>query len=63
MRVLCDSVEGDYVVARSEHDAPEVDNEVLIPVDDFEGDPPVGSFVDVLITEANEFDLIATTRR
>lgn len=63
MRVLCDGVEGEYVVARSEHDAPEVDNEVLIPITDFEGDPPVGSFVDVLITEANEFDLIATTQR
>ncbi|MBE0644640.1 MAG: 30S ribosomal protein S12 methylthiotransferase RimO [Bacteroidetes bacterium] len=63
MRVLCDSVEGAYVVARSEHDAPEVDNEVLIPADEFDDHPPIGSFVDVLITEANEFDLISTTRR
>lgn len=63
IRVLCDSVEGGYVVARSEHDAPEVDNEVLIPVADFDGDLPIGEFADVLITEANEFDLIATIRR
>ncbi len=63
MRVLCDGIEGGYAVARGEHDAPEVDNEVLIPVPEFEGDVPVGAFVDVTVTEANEFDLIATTRR
>ncbi len=63
LRVLCDGVEGDYVVARSEWDAPEVDNEVLIPAEEFGGQPPIGRFVDVLITEANEFDLISTTRR
>jgi ribosomal protein S12 methylthiotransferase len=64
LRVLCDSAEGEYAVARSEHDAPEVDNEVLIPLEEFAGgDAPVGAFLDVTITEANEFDLIATTRR
>lgn len=63
MRVLCERQEGDYIVARSEFDAPEVDNEVLISVADNIDLPPSGSFIDVLITEANEFDLIATIPR
>ncbi len=63
MRVLCDRVEGDFVVARSEFDAPEVDNEVLIPLDDFSGAPPVGDFAEVTVTEATEYDLMASKRR
>ena len=63
LRVLCDGAEGDFAVARGEHDAPEVDNEVLIPLAEFDGHAPVGHFLDVTVTDANEFDLIATTRR
>ncbi|MBR9977818.1 MAG: 30S ribosomal protein S12 methylthiotransferase RimO, partial [Bacteroidetes bacterium] len=63
MRVLCERKEGDYLVARSEFDAPEVDNEVLIPLANNTDLPRSGSFTDVLITEANEFDLIATIPR
>lgn len=63
LRVLCDGAEGDFAVARGEHDAPEVDNEVLIPLAEFDGHAPVGRFLDVTVTDANEFDLIATTRR
>ncbi|MBR9976066.1 MAG: 30S ribosomal protein S12 methylthiotransferase RimO [Bacteroidetes bacterium] len=60
LRVLVDGAEGNHVVARSEHDAPEVDNEVLIPLEEFGGDAPAGRFVDVTVVDANEFDLIAT---
>lgn len=63
LRVLCDRVEGDFVVARSEFDAPEVDNEVLIPLTDFSGAPPVGDFAEVTVTEATEYDLMASNRR
>jgi len=40
-------------LGRSEKDAPEVDNSILI-----QGDCAVGTFVDVTITEAHEFDLL-----
>jgi ribosomal protein S12 methylthiotransferase len=63
LRVLIDAVEGDHAVARTEFDAPEVDNEVLIPCDQFPARVPVGQFADVLITESLEYDLIATCRR
>ena len=63
LRVLCDRVEGEFVVARSEFDAPEVDNEVLIPLTDFSGAPPVGDFAEVTVTEATEYDLMASKRR
>ncbi|MBN1447703.1 MAG: 30S ribosomal protein S12 methylthiotransferase RimO [Bacteroidetes bacterium] len=63
MRVLCDRIEGDFIVARSEFDAPEVDNEVLVPLGDFNGSPPLGDFVDVAITDAEEYDLMASKRR
>ncbi|PLX31801.1 MAG: 30S ribosomal protein S12 methylthiotransferase RimO [Ignavibacteria bacterium] len=62
MRVLCDRVEGEFMVARSEFDAPEVDNEVLIPLREFTGPPPVGRFVNITITDASEYDLMATKR-
>ena len=61
-RVLSDRIEGAYLVARSEYDAPEVDNEVLIPLSDFESDAPIGEFVDVTITDASEYDLMASIR-
>lgn len=55
-RVLIDRKEGDNFVGRSEHDSPDVDNEILISaVDTY---LPVGEFVNVEIIEAYEFDLI-----
>jgi ribosomal protein S12 methylthiotransferase len=63
MRILTDRIEGDYLIGRSEFDAPEVDNEVLIPVADFELVPPAGEFIEVEITEASEYDLMARKRR
>ena len=62
IRVLLDRVEGDMVVGRSEFDAPEVDNEVLLPLTDFVTPPPLGDFVDALVNDASEFDLTATLR-
>jgi len=56
-RVLVDRLEGALVVGRTEKDAPEVDHEVSIRT---ENPPPVGSFVDVDIVDASEYDLFAT---
>lgn len=58
LRVIVDRQEGDWYVGRSEFCSPEVDPEVLIPVS--EG-LTVGQFYDVRVTDAEEFDLYATT--
>jgi ribosomal protein S12 methylthiotransferase len=63
LRILLDAVEGEFAIGRTEFDAPEVDNEVLISVNEFDGPPPIGDFVDAVITEAAEYDLVATLRR
>jgi len=63
MRVLADRIEGEHLVARSEFDAPEVDNEVLLPLDDFTDTPRPGDFYDVEVTGATEYDLMARIRR
>ena len=54
-RVLIDSKEGEFFVGRTEYDSPEVDNEVLIPADNHKLSE--GSFYDVEIFDALEFDL------
>jgi ribosomal protein S12 methylthiotransferase len=54
LRVLVDRKEGEYYVGRSEYDSPEIDNEVLLRSGT---ELPAGSFADVHITEAREFDL------
>lgn len=56
-RVLIDRQEGGVYFGRTEHDSPEVDNEVIIQT---ESQLQVGDFVTVKITDATEFDLIAT---
>ena len=58
LRVVIDRLEGDWYVGRSEFSSPEVDPEVLIPAT--EG-LTIGQFYDVRITDAEEFDLYATT--
>jgi ribosomal protein S12 methylthiotransferase len=60
VKVLFDRTEGDYAVGRTERDAPEVDNEVLVPLKEFNGNALIGNFYSVRITEANEFDLTGT---
>jgi ribosomal protein S12 methylthiotransferase len=54
-RVLVDKAEGGQWHARTEHDSPEVDNDVLIPTKD--NYLRVGDFAEVWITEAREHDL------
>ena len=56
-RVLIDRFEGGQYVGRTEHDSPEVDNEVLINSDD--SYLRVGDFCEVVITSASAFDLYA----
>jgi ribosomal protein S12 methylthiotransferase len=54
-KVLVDKKDGNYFVGRTEFDSPEVDNEVLI---DAEKDyATIGSFVNVMIDSAEDFDL------
>lgn len=55
MKVLIDRKEGQYFVGRTEHDSPEVDNEVLI--DAQQNYLPIGHFAKIQITDASEFDL------
>ena len=59
LRVIIDRQEGDWLVGRSEFCSPEVDPEVLIPIDEHLA---IGAFYDVRVTDAEEFDLYATTK-
>ncbi len=60
-RVIIDSRQGDYYVARSQYDSPEVDQEILIPA--AERRLLRGRFYTVRITEASEYDLYAEVVR
>jgi ribosomal protein S12 methylthiotransferase len=55
MRVVVDSRQGDYYVARSEYDSPEVDQEILIPA--HLRQLRRGCFYEARITGAENFDL------
>lgn len=59
LKVIIDRKEGDWYVGRSEFCSPEVDPEVLIPASE---QLTIGEFYDVKVTDAEEFDLYATTR-
>lgn len=54
-RCLVDRKEGNYFIARTEFDSPDVDNEVLI--DATKQYLKTGTFVNVKITDASDFDL------
>ena len=56
INVIVDSLEGNYYVARSERDAPEVDGEVLVEKDD---SIAIGNIYNVKIIDYNDYDLIA----
>jgi len=58
MDVLIDRIENQTYIGRTQFDSPEVDNEVIIP---YSADYhlPVGSFLQVQITDATEYDLYA----
>ena len=55
-RCIVDRKEGEFFVARTEHDSPDVDNEVLISAKD--NYLPSGEFVNVKIIEATDYDLV-----
>lgn len=57
-KTIIDRREGDFYIGRTEYDSPEVDCEVLIPAS--EGTLTLGSFYDVKITGAEEYDLYGT---
>lgn len=58
-KVIIDRQEGDWYVGRTEYSSPEVDPEVLIPIDE---DLEIGQFYEVEITGSEEFDLYGSTR-
>ena len=54
MRVIIDRTEGEFYIARSQYDSPEVDEEILIPItQEFE----IGDMVDIRVTDYDEYDL------
>ncbi len=53
-KVIIDRREGEYFVGRTEYDSPEVDQEVLIPV---ENNLKPGNFYNIRITQSTDFDL------
>ncbi len=53
-KVLIDRTEGGYYIGRTEHDSPEVDNEVLISTEHYVRQ---GDFAQIKIIAAEEFDL------
>lgn len=61
LKVLIDRKEGQYFVGRTEHDSPEVDNEVLVEANGIY--LPIGHFADLKITEATEFDLYGEVKK
>lgn len=57
-KVLIDRMESGYFIGRTEHDSPEVDNEVLIAAKDHY--LRIGDFARIKIHDATEFDLYGT---
>ena len=55
-RVIVDRQEGDFWIARSQYDSPEVDQEILISI---ESDLKIGEFYSVTITDVEDYDLYA----
>ena len=57
LKVLIDRIEGEYYIARSYRDAPEVDGEILIPI----GNSKIkaGKFCNVKVYDSDEYDLYA----
>ena len=53
-KVIIDRLEGEFFTGRTEFDSPEVDQEVLIPV---EYNLKSGMFYNIIITQSDDFDL------
>ena len=58
-RIIIDRREGEFLVGRSQYDSPEVDTEILVETDE---NPSPGTFLDVKITEAGDYDLYGKIR-
>lgn len=58
-RVIIDERRGDYYIARSQYDSPEVDEEIFIEVASVGKRLFRGRFYDVRITSADQYDLFA----
>ncbi|HXB10421.1 MAG TPA: 30S ribosomal protein S12 methylthiotransferase RimO [Bacteroidia bacterium] len=56
LKVLIDRKEGGYFIGRTEHDSPEVDNEVLVKADK-DTYLRIGDFANIKITSAEDYDL------
>jgi ribosomal protein S12 methylthiotransferase len=57
-RVIADRIENEYLIARTEYDSPEIDQEVLIPLASIKGkQPQAGDFINVKITASEDYDL------
>ena len=55
LKVLIDKKEGEFYIGRTEFDSPEVDNEILIPVEN--NNLRIGNFYDVKINGSDYYDL------
>jgi len=60
-KIIVDSLDDDYYIARSEYDSPEVDTEILINRAD--GELLIGEFYTAKIIGAEEFDLYAQIQK
>ena len=58
LKVIIDSIDEEYIVGRSEHDSPEIDQEVFIDKETAKN-LRVGDFAMVEIIETNDYDLYA----
>ncbi|MDR0755029.1 MAG: 30S ribosomal protein S12 methylthiotransferase RimO [Prevotellaceae bacterium] len=56
--VIIDRIENDYIIARTEYDSPEIDNEVLISVSSIHKNkiPKIGEFINVKIISSDDYD-------
>ena len=61
-KIIIDRIEGEHYIGRTQHDSPEVDNETLVARDSENAGVQVGSFYDVEIYDATEFDLFGKVK-
>lgn len=57
MKVIIDRIENGFVIGRSEHDSPEIDQEILI--EKTGTDPCPGDFTEIEIIDTDDYDLYA----
>ena len=59
-KTIIDRIEGDHYVGRTAFDSPEVDNEVLVPVEGNQLEP--GEFYNIRVVKTDFFDLYGELR-